>query len=186
MPSITYMVTIHDDAGNHFNEEFSADIPAHLLCQGASDQELTRYLHGLSVKFTPRVLAKRPFKCIGCGKAACAVINCATRGTDGGSGCLEGILDVMTPVCRHHGLCEVKAMQVNEHKCNHGIMKAFETMGRPDLLESHRAILACVVCGNTDNPKSCGRCNNSCYCSRTCQRSHWPIHQAQCRALSMF
>lgn len=65
-------------------------------------------------------------------------------------------------------------------------MKAVEITGRPESLDSCRAILVCVVCGNTDNPKSCGRCNNSYYCSRTCQRIHWPIHQAQCRALSTF
>jgi len=52
-------------------------------------------------------------------------------------------------------------MQVIEHKCNRSIMKAVEITGRPESLDSCRAILVCVVCGNTDNPKSCGRCNNS-------------------------
>jgi hypothetical protein len=97
MPSIKYIVTITDDAGHHFNGDFHPDIPAHLLCHGASDQELMRYLHGLSVEFHPRVLAKRQSKCIGCGKEACAVVNCAAHGTDEGSGCLDRILDLLSP-----------------------------------------------------------------------------------------
>ncbi len=46
-------------------------------------------------------------------------------------------------------------MQVIEHKCNRSIMKAVEITGRPESLDSCRAILVCVVCGNTKS------CNNS-------------------------
>ncbi|KAF9534078.1 hypothetical protein CPB83DRAFT_422685 [Crepidotus variabilis] len=47
------------------------------------------------------------------------------------------------------------------------------------------AILACTNCGTPGDEdgvelKRCPKCQISYYCSRECQKEHWPIHKTQC------
>ena len=37
----------------------------------------------------------------------------------------------------------------------------------------------CVMCGKL-NPTSCSRCMRVVYCSKDCQRAHWPVHKLSC------
>jgi len=38
----------------------------------------------------------------------------------------------------------------------------------------------CTNCGTADPPHRCGRCHVSLYCTRGCQRQHWPDHKDRC------
>eukprot|EP00744_Colponema_vietnamica_P003648 GILI01005559.1.p2 GENE.GILI01005559.1~~GILI01005559.1.p2 ORF type:complete len:192 (-),score=48.06 GILI01005559.1:1054-1629(-) len=39
----------------------------------------------------------------------------------------------------------------------------------------------CSSCGKSaESMKSCGSCHNAFYCSRDCQRAHWPTHKPLC------
>ena len=46
----------------------------------------------------------------------------------------------------------------------------------------------CSFCGKVERPDGkdrfdrCGKCKCTKYCSRDCQRAHWPHHKAACRA----
>lgn len=40
----------------------------------------------------------------------------------------------------------------------------------------------CTNCGTVDPPHRCGRCHVSLYCTRGCQRQHWPDHKDRCVA----
>lgn len=40
--------------------------------------------------------------------------------------------------------------------------------------------LTCTNCGTVDPPHRCGRCHISLYCTRGCQRQHWPDHKDRC------
>jgi hypothetical protein len=42
----------------------------------------------------------------------------------------------------------------------------------------------CAVCGiPLADVKQCGGCRKVAYCSRECQRKHWPQHKEECRRL---
>ena len=46
---------------------------------------------------------------------------------------------------------------------------------------------ACAACGTSSIPtdaafKTCARCKAVQYCSKDCQRTHWPVHKATCTA----
>jgi hypothetical protein len=42
-------------------------------------------------------------------------------------------------------------------------------------------VMACRRCGGTrDEPKWCGRCKTTCYCSKACQVADWPAHKLIC------
>ena len=46
---------------------------------------------------------------------------------------------------------------------------------------------ACAACGTSSIPtdaafKTCARCKAVQYCSKDCQRTHWPVHKASCAA----
>jgi hypothetical protein len=46
---------------------------------------------------------------------------------------------------------------------------------------------ACAACGSSSIPtdaafKTCARCKAVQYCSKDCQRTHWPVHKASCAA----
>ena len=50
---------------------------------------------------------------------------------------------------------------------------------------SDAAAMKCGGCGTAPAHgakafSKCGRCKMMHYCSRTCQRSHWPTHKADC------
>jgi len=38
----------------------------------------------------------------------------------------------------------------------------------------------CTNCGAADPPHRCGQCHATPYCSRACQRHHWPDHRGHC------
>jgi hypothetical protein len=45
---------------------------------------------------------------------------------------------------------------------------------------------ACAACGANSSAgaafKKCARCKAVRYCSKDCQRTHWPVHKASCAA----
>ncbi|XP_060080993.1 uncharacterized protein LOC132560337 [Ylistrum balloti] len=45
----------------------------------------------------------------------------------------------------------------------------------------------CVVCSKTGNDvKTCSRCKQTNYCSRSCQRQDWPKHKQACKVVAPF
>jgi hypothetical protein len=53
------------------------------------------------------------------------------------------------------------------------------SMSQPGLVSRSR----CAYCSNEDPSifkKCCARCANSYYCSRICQKAHWPVHKPLC------
>ncbi|KAF8996165.1 ankyrin repeat-containing domain protein [Cyathus striatus] len=48
--------------------------------------------------------------------------------------------------------------------------------------EAPRSEKACAACGEKEKPlKNCAKCQVARYCSRECQRSHWPTHKKSCK-----
>lgn len=39
----------------------------------------------------------------------------------------------------------------------------------------------CAACGEKNPSKKCGNCKGVGYCSRECQKAHWPIHKKTCK-----
>lgn len=50
----------------------------------------------------------------------------------------------------------------------------------PESNDTVRPTDACSNCGKK-SIKKCSQCNVSRYCSRECQRSHWPVHRQACK-----
>lgn len=42
----------------------------------------------------------------------------------------------------------------------------------------------CASCGGMNPGSQCTACRQALYCSRACQRAHWPVHKAPCQALA--
>ena len=55
-------------------------------------------------------------------------------------------------------------------------------------LDADASRVKCSFCGKVERPDGkdrfdrCGKCKCTKYCSRDCQRAHWPSHKAACRA----
>jgi len=47
------------------------------------------------------------------------------------------------------------------------------------------SIMACAVCGTTENLQRCGQCRMVVYCGVEHQRAHWPVHSMSCVAYPM-
>jgi MYND finger len=42
---------------------------------------------------------------------------------------------------------------------------------------------AATGCEHNENLKACSSCNDALYCSKTCQRSDWPVHKNECKEI---
>ena len=42
--------------------------------------------------------------------------------------------------------------------------------------------MTCASCGKPNARELCGGCRSVCYCNKTCQKNHWGVHKAPCRA----
>lgn len=40
----------------------------------------------------------------------------------------------------------------------------------------------CAWCASKETLKRCSRCKEVSYCSKTCQRTHWPDHKSSCKS----
>jgi hypothetical protein len=46
-------------------------------------------------------------------------------------------------------------------------------------IDNHKRI--CLFClKNVDGSSRCGQCMTALYCSRECQKKHWPVHRHRC------
>ena len=64
---------------------------------------------------------------------------------------------------------------------SHPISGPEQAVGAGELSAEPVAPVRCAVCGSPDFLSQCSRCKLISYCSPEHQRSHWPVHKAQCR-----
>lgn len=56
-----------------------------------------------------------------------------------------------------------------------------QTTVTSQMMQLGRLSNKCAVCGSTDDPKTCSVCAIVQYCSKKCQKAHWPTHKQACR-----
>ncbi|XP_072031029.1 uncharacterized protein [Amphiura filiformis] len=87
----------------------------------------------------------------------------------------------------HCWRCEAPKTDVSCQKC--GVAKYCRQKCYIEDVERHRPqcevwtpkICANPGCQKTDGLKECANCNNTSYCTATCQRQHWPNHKQACK-----
>ena len=57
---------------------------------------------------------------------------------------------------------------------------------RPPTVAPPNKAHACALCGFVGTRFRCGQCRDTFYCSRSCQRQHWPEHKELCSPAALF
>ncbi len=82
------------------------------------------------------------------------------------------VVDFAQPVCGK-GSCDIKARQERRNM----LSEVEESQGF-NLVD--RESYFCRNCRKRDNLQFCARCKVIAYCSKSCQKAHWPTHKKSC------
>ncbi|EKD20584.1 hypothetical protein MBM_01266 [Drepanopeziza brunnea f. sp. 'multigermtubi' MB_m1] len=81
------------------------------------------------------------------------------------------IIDFAAPVCIATGTCHTQASKQLREALEHA----------PGIEILKPGLKSCAVCGQSDTVKPCSGCRDFAYCSKECQKTHWPFHKKHCR-----
>ncbi len=169
MPTIQYVIDVADAAGNQVSETFSHSVPAAVFASSPSPEQYRALLGILVSAHTQNMLNAAPFKCVICGDNAKELMHQPMSYLH-----IEvpTVLDFAQPVCGK-GSCDIKARQERRKM----LSEVEESQGF-NLVD--RESFFCRNCRKRDNLQFCARCKVIAYCSKTCQKAHWPTHKKSC------
>jgi len=160
----------------HDRHKFKHHAPACLMSPKPPVEEALPYMSSLVAAHTTELLEAGPYKCVGCSKTANDLFHKPTLSC---SKTKPRVIDFAQPVCSESSTCEVTARQR---------VQAFldKTQGgrTAPVYDCHSCAMCSVEKGSFPGTKSgmlqCGRCKALPYCSKSCQRAHWPVHKHAC------
>ena len=169
MPTVQYVIDVADTAGNQVSENFSHSVPAAVFASSPSPEQFRALLGILVSAHTQDMLNAAPFKCVICGDNAKELMHQPMSYLHIQ---VPTVLDVAQPVCGK-GCCDIKARQERRKM----LSEVEESQGF-NLVD--RESFFCRNCRKRDNLQFCARCKVIAYCSKSCQKAHWPTHKKSC------
>lgn len=170
MPVITYEVAISIGPGAFRLHKFSHHAPANL------HEIALPYIQGLVAAHTTELLEAGPYRCVGCSRTANDLLHKPQLSCSETS---PRVIDFAQPVCQENTTCDLIA----RHRIQAYLDKIQGDRTAP--MYDYRSCAMCgVEKGNAHGTQAgmqqCGRCKALSYCSKSCQRAHWPVHKRAC------
>ncbi|GFH52357.1 hypothetical protein CTEN210_08833 [Chaetoceros tenuissimus] len=118
---------------------------------------------------------------------------CAACQKEGATKRCRGCLDVGMDVFFCNRECQVKLWKTHKILCGNKAAPIFKNANskkkvdkalRKFLKESNQSIRVCCNCRKKEKDvklDSCSACDGAAYCSRECQKAHWPEHKEICK-----
>ena len=183
MSTFKYTVKARDNAGNAFVHTFRHPVDARMHTDNAA------FTWELAQNYQSYVLNAAPFRCFVCGDAAKGLHDVETSHFDEKDPIM---FSTIMPMCLNPAcvsICHAKAgatypkLLHGEADCSCAACPADCILQRSHekLTDSHLKLDVCVVCGESQVQK-CAGCKIIPYCSRGCQKRHWPSHRPWCNA----
>ncbi len=169
MPTVQCVIDVTDDAGNQVSETFSHSVPAAVFASSPSPEQYRGLLGILVSAHTQDMLNAAPFKCITCGDKAKELKQQPVSYLHFE---VPTVVDFAQPLCGKYS-CDIKASQ---ERCK--MLSEVEESQGFNLVD--RESYFCRNCRKRDNLQFCARCTVTAYCSKTCQKAHWPVHKKSC------
>lgn len=170
MAKVNYVIQAKDDAGHKVERTYTVDAPASLLRPSPSREESALFLHKLCTVHHKRVLEGAPFRCVICGDKAEDLLHQPHSYLHLPQ---PQVIDMPTPICTK-ALCQTEARQAMAE-----VMRQVEDTIQQDI--AHTEVLFCAACGKSESLRKCQNCMVTAYCSKQCQRAHWPQHKPACK-----
>ena len=166
-----YALKTTDAAGRDIEWAFPHEAPASLMVPSAPHQEVAKFLSDMCNRYTAKLRREAKFKCC-CGRPATNFVGQPQWFGKDDPG-QSVIFDQPIPICQR-GVCETLAHQKHRQRVRDCENETGESI-------KDRDILLCAVCGQLSSGSKCGRCRVVSYCSKDCQRAHWPQHKQFCQ-----
>lgn len=158
-----------DKAGHAFIRTYTTQVPDQLFRTADGRKEIMLTLQSIARRaYKSDVLTTVPLQCVSCGRKATHERERyywlqMTADSD------VKVVNHVKPVCEP-GICEAVAEQVL-------IDDNFDLLGQ----HAQHGIHHCEQCSKVDHAKKCSRCQKVYYCSKQCQKLHWPQHKSNCK-----
>ncbi|KAJ5038626.1 uncharacterized protein L3040_006307 [Drepanopeziza brunnea f. sp. 'multigermtubi'] len=182
MRPIKYIVAVGDPRDGGMTSEYNWDEegPVSLFdnTQPVNPENFVawaKFRKRLAGRHSLQIMNDNARSCIICKKKAGALVYL---------GCQEGfptkvlpggkeptIIDFAAPVCIATGTCHTQASKQLREALEHA----------PGIEILKPGLKSCAVCGQSDTVKPCSGCRDFAYCSKECQKTHWPFHKKHCR-----
>ncbi len=168
MPQVRYVVRVNDLEEHHYEHVFSYPAPDCFVNRAPTLEEETDLAVELNKAHCQQILAARPFQCVGCGGKPEKLMEAPHLFLKDPADLV--VVSYPVPMC-HDRQCAVACTQLVQQQLH---MINEET--------GWHFISKCLVCGKTEQIRTCGRCKAARYCSAGCQRLDWPYHKKACKA----
>ncbi len=177
MPDVQYRVMVNDGTGNDIDKTFLHSASDSVLAEAASEAGTCAFLKTISDTYHTRILRETPWRCRSCHAKATELVSRPFCGLP-----KLIIANRLVPTC-HRTECLHDALRHLDEMEGYISETLQKAVGKtlPDVMDTHRC---CANCHALTRVKACSQCKRTAYCSRECQRKHWPHHKIICRYLA--